>query len=67
MCNLCDDNEAVRKAEQDATFRAASNLRKLATKLNMLAFGDIEPHSEESEEIGRLARAAIKYLAQNWL
>lgn len=67
MCDLCSSDKEERKSHQDYLISQAEALTRLANSLRGLAFGRIEPHSDEAARIGLNCKSVIRYLVSEWL
>lgn len=66
MCELCG-TVIERRKERDRLVSVGKKIEKLGRDYLALAYGKIDPHSEESKKIQRSAVVIIKHLVSEWL
>lgn len=67
MCELCSEDEKVRKAHTANLLSTAERLRKMARHLEDLASGDVKPHTKEASIHGVTARALVRGLVADYV
>lgn len=67
MCNLCDSDIEVRVKEANRLREVAARMERLARHYNMMANGQLKPHSQEAVGTGATARAVIRDLVEDWV
>lgn len=67
MCDLCSPVAEERTKAVQETKRNALLLQKMADKLNDLAAGRIQPHSQDARHMATLAHSIIYYLVTEWM
>lgn len=67
MCDLCSAVPEEQTAAIQETRRNALILQRMADKLNDLAAGRIQPHSQDARHMASLARSIIYYLVTEWM
>lgn len=67
MCDLCSSIESERKEAADKLHTEADEMISLATDLRRLAYGRLNPHSNEAHVVGSKARHIIRYLVEEWM
>jgi hypothetical protein len=67
MCELCDQDPAVREAARARAADFAADLAQLADAYRGMACGKINPHSNAATLLGVKVRNVIRELVAEWI
>jgi hypothetical protein len=67
MCNLCSNDPDTVKNERQLHEYAASQMRMLADKLDLIAQGKLKPHSDQAKVVSAISRNVITFLVDEWM
>lgn len=67
MCDLCSNDKTEQARAREALMHRAKDLRDFAKHLEALAWGNAQPHTEDSKNIAANARGLIRYLVEEWM